>query len=339
MPVIEETLSKRFRLFTLSNTNGLRVKIFNYGGIITSILTPDIQGSFTDITLGFDKPEDYLTNAPYLGAIIGRYANRIAKAQFNLEGKTYKLANNDGQNHLHGGLKGFDKVFWDAEIKKEALELSHKSQAGEEGYPGHLEVRVTYQLSEDNDLQIDYWAKTDAPTVINLTNHSYFNLAGQGDSLSHKLMLNADRFTPVDEALIPTGELRHVGDTPFDFRQMHTIGGRIAEDNKQLTLAGGYDHNFVLNGDGLKLGARVLEESSGRTLELYTTQPGVQFYSGNMLPAMLGRGGLRYTKHSGFCLETQHFPDSPNQPAFPTARLNPDETYEHTTIFKFGVKN
>jgi aldose 1-epimerase len=298
-----------------------------------------------DVVLGFDHLDDYLGNDPFFGALVGRYANRIDKARFTLDGVEYKLAKNDGENSLHGGLKGFDKKAWKArEPSKDhpALELTYLSKDGEEGYPGNLNVKVVYTLTDSNELRIDYTATTDKNTVLNLTNHSYFNLAGQGsgDVLKHVLMINADRFTPIDAALTPTGELRSVAGTPLDFRKPTAIGARIDDDNEQLKFGKGYDHNFVLNhkGNDLTLAARVTEPQSGRVLEVLTTQPGVQLYTGNFLDGTIhGKGGKVYGRRSAFCLETQHFPDSPNQPKFPSTELKPGQTYHQTTIYKFSV--
>jgi len=332
-------------LYTLTNKNGVQVAITNYGGRVVSIRVPDRQGQMADIVLGFDNLDGYLGNDPYFGAIVGRYANRIAKGRFTLDGVEYKLALNDGPNSLHGGTKGFDKVVWKAmELAKEnsALELTYLSKDGEEGYPGNLSVKVTYTLSDENELWIDYRATTDKDTVLNLSNHSYFNLAGEGngDILQHLMMINADRFTPVDATLIPTGELRSVAATPFDFRHPTAIGARINDDNEQLKLGHGYDHNFVLDrkGSGLVLAARVVEPTSGRVLEVKTTQPGIQFYTGNFLDGTIhGKGGKVYGHRSAFCLETQHFPDSPNHPGFPSTELKPGQTFHQITVFKFST--
>jgi aldose 1-epimerase len=332
-------------LYTLTNSNGMRVGITNYGGRVVSILAPDWQGNLADVVLGFDDLDGYLGNNPYFGALVGRYANRIAKSKFTLDGVEYTLAQNDGPNSLHGGLKGFDKVVWTAqEIAKDhsILNLTYLSKDGEEGYPGNLSVKVTYTLTDKNELWIDYTATTDKDTVLNLTNHSYFNLAGEGngDILKHEMMINADRFTPVDATLIPTGELRNVEGTPFDFRKPTVIGARIDGSDEQLKLGRGYDHNFVLNrtGHGLTLAARVTEPNSGRVLEVLTTQPGIQFYTGNFLDGTVrGKGGKVYGHRFGFCLETQHFPDSPNQPGFPSAELKPGQTYHEITIYRFST--
>jgi aldose 1-epimerase len=328
-------------LFTLSSEAGLIAKITNYGGIIVSILAPDRHGQRVDVTLGFDSPASYFKKHPFFGALAGRYANRIANGKFTLNGVEYSLAVNNGPNHLHGGLHGFDKKVWQAETIGNSLRLTCISPDGEEGYPGTLAVTATYTLTDDNALHIDYTATTDRPTVINLTNHSYFNLAGGGDILGHELTLNADYFTPVNENLIPTGELRPVSNTPHDFTRPTPIGARINQADVQLQRAGGgYDHNFVLNaaGDLSMLSARAAEPQSGRTLEMYTTQPGVQLYTANAFDGTLsGKGGAAYPKHAGFCLETQHYPDSPNQPDFPPTVLNPGQTYWQSTIYKFGI--
>lgn len=331
-------------IYTLTNGAGIELKAIAYGGIITSLRVPDRNGRLDDIVLGFDRLEGYLADHPYFGAIIGRYGNRIAKGRFALEGRTYKLATNNGPNHLHGGNKGFDKVLWTAEpvSGRNALAFSRTSADGEEGYPGNLRVQVTYTLTEKNELIVDYRATTDKATPVNLTQHSYFNLAGHGsgDILGHQLMLNADRFIPVDETLIPTGELAPVADTPFDFRKATLIGARIKQENEQLKNGKGYDHTWVLNrqGTGRQLAARVIEPTTGRTMEIATTEPGIQFYSGNFLDGTLtGKGGAVYTHRTGFCLETQHFPDSPNQSKFPSTTLRPRREYRTSTVFTFGV--
>ena len=330
--------------FTLTNAGGIEVDAISYGGIITSLRVPDRDGRTGDIVLGFDSLDGYLKDDPFFGAIIGRYGNRIAKAAFTLDGKTYKLAANNGPNHLHGGVKGFDKVLWAAQPVpgRNAVTFSRTSPDGEEGYPGTLRVQVTYTLTDANELIVDYRATTDKATPVNLTQHSYFNLAGHasGDILGHQLMLNADRYTPVDATLIPTGELAPVAGTPFDFRRLTAIGARIGNDDPQLKHGGGYDHNWVLNraGTGRQLAARVVEPTTGRTMEIATTEPGMQFYSGNFLDGTLtGKGGAVYKHRTGFCLETQHFPDSPNQPDFPSTILRPGEEYRTSTVFTFGV--
>jgi aldose 1-epimerase len=333
-------------LYTLTNTGGMEVAITNYGGIVVSIKAPDRSGKFADVVLGFDTFDAYLNNTPFFGALVGRYGNRIAKARFTLDGHEYHLAANDNGNTLHGGLKGFDKRLWNAKdvSTKEvpALELTYLSKDGEEGFPGNLSVTVTYSLTPKNELKIDYAATTDKDTVLNLTNHSYFNLAGQGegDILSHLMMINGDRFTPVDATLIPTGELKSVAGTPLDFRKPTAIGARIDADDQQIKFGRGYDHNFVLNRKGgeLILAARVTEPSSGRVLEVLTTQPGLQFYTGNFLDGTIhGKVGKVYPRRSAFCMETQRFPDSPNQPRFPTTVLKPGKHFQSTTVFRFST--
>jgi aldose 1-epimerase len=333
-------------IYTLRNKNNVEARITNYGGIVVSLKTPDRNGAMADIVLGFDSLDGYLKEHPYFGAIIGRYGNRIARGRFTLDGAEYKLAANNGPNSLHGGVRGFDKVVWTARETQTggspALELIYVSRDGEEGYPGTLTAKVTYTLTDDDELRIDYLATTDKPTVVNLTNHSYFNLkgGGNGDILGHRLMINAERFTPVDSTLIPTGELKPVKGTPFDFTQPTPIGDRINANDPQIKAGGGYDHNFVLNrsGDGLSLAARVSEPTTGRSMEVTTTEPGVQFYSGNFLDGTItGRGGT-YQQRFGFCLETQHFPDSPNQAKFPSTVLRPGEEYRTTTVYKFGTE-
>ena len=336
---------RTIELYTLTNSQGMRVAITNYGGILVSILVPDRNGKPGDVVIGFDNLEGYLAKEPYFGALIGRYGNRIGNASFKLDGIEYKLPANDGPNSLHGGLRGFDKRVWTArEIQGEhpALELTYLSKDGEEGYPGNLSAKVVYSLTEDNALRIDYTATTDKDTVLNLTNHSYFNLAGagNGDILKHQIMINADRFTPIDSTLIPTSELRKVENTPFDFRKPALIGTRVDADDEQIKFGKGYDHNYVLNrsGAGLSLAARVTDSESGRVLEVRTTQPGLQFYTGNFLDGSIhGKGGKSYGRRSAFCLETQHFPDSPNQPSFPSTVLKPGETYRESTVFRFST--
>jgi len=333
-------------LYTLTNSHGVEVKAMNYGGIILSIRVPDRKGQLGDIVLGHETLEGYIPNPPFLGAIVGRYANRIAGGTFTLDGKAYNLPKNDGPNTLHGGIdKTFNKVVWDGEpLKgKTGVAFTYISKDGEEGFPGNLKVKVTYTLTNDNELVIEYEATTDKATPINLSQHSYFNLAGEGtsDILNHEIMVNADRFTPVDKNLIPTGELRPVKGTPFDFTTPTKIGARIDDNYDQLVLGHGYDHNWVLNrtGDGLTLAARVYEATSGRVLEVSTTQPGVQFYTGNFLDGTVtGKQGHVYKRRYGFCLETQHFPDSPNHPDFPSTILKPGETFRSKTVFKFSTK-
>jgi len=334
-------------IYTLTNANGIEAKITNYGGIIVSMKVPDKDGKLEDVVLGYDHLAGYLKKTPYFGCIVGRYCNRIANGKFSLPGVEYILAQNNGENHLHGGMKGFDKVVWDAEKVRHnddvGLKLTYLSKDGEEGYPGNLSVAVIYTLTNDNALTIDYSAITDKETVVNLTNHSYFNLAdcGQEDILGHEMMINANRFTPIDEGLIPTGEIGNVRGTPLDFTRAMTIGARIDQEDQQLTYGLGYDHNYVLNNsDGnLTLAARVYEPKTKRVMEVYTKEPGMQFYSGNFLDGSItGKGGVVYQKRHGFCLETQHFPDSPNKPNFPSTALKPGEEYKTTTIYQFSVK-
>jgi len=331
-------------IYTLRNANGMEARIITYGAILVSLKAPDKSGKLDDIVLGYDSLSQYIANSPYFGAIVGRYGNRIGKARFSLNGHEYTLAENNGPNSLHGGNKGFDKVVWnvnDADSKEgRSLALTYLSKDGEEGYPGNLSVEVIYTLNDSNELRIDYRATTDKPTVVNLTHHSYFNLAGagNGDILSHVLYIDADRFTPVDSTLIPTGELKPVKGTPLDFTKPVAIGARIDENNQQLKYGGGYDFNWVLNkkDSRLDLAARVEEKASGRAMEVYTTEPGLQFYSGNFLDGTItGKGGKKYGHRSGFCLETQHFPDSPNKANFPSTELDPGQIYSTTTIYKF----
>lgn len=330
--------------YTLKNAAGIEVKAMAYGGIITSLKVPDRSGNLGDIVLGFDRLDGYLEEHPFFGAIIGRYGNRIGNAQFTLDGRTYTLAKNNGPNHLHGGLKGFDKVLWTmaAVPGQNGVTFTRTSPDGEEGYPGNLAVKVTYTLTDDNKLIVDYEATTDKATPVNLTQHSYFNLAGEGsgDILGHELTINADRYTPVDDTLIPTGEIASVEGTPFDFRKPTAIGARINADHPQLKAGRGYDHNWVLNrsGEGLQLAARVVEPKTGRTLEVSTLEPGMQFYAGNFLDGSItGKGGHVYAHRTGFCLETQHYPDSPNKPDFPSTILRPGQQYKTRTVFTFGV--
>ncbi len=336
-------------LYTLQNAAGMEVTITNYGGIIVTMRVPDRNGKFDDVVLGYDSLAHYLKSTPYFGALIGRYGNRIDKGRFTLEGRAYQLTVNDGANHLHGGLKGFDKVVWDAEQVNapdgQSLVLSYLSKDGEEGYPGNLRAKVVYTLKAGNELVIDFSATTDRPTPINLTAHSYFNLAGatSGKSiLEHLMMIDADRYTPVDGGLIPTGELRDVTGTPMDFRTPTAIGSRIGAGDPQLHLGpGGYDHNWVLNSpqQSLTVNARVVEETTGRVLEVLSDQPGVQFYSGNFLDGTLvGKGGVKYEFRHGFCLEPQHFPDSPNKPGFPSVVLEPGQSYSSKIVYRFSTK-
>ena len=334
-------------LYTFRNSKGVQAAITNYGGRLVSLQCPDRSGKFEDVVLGFDRLDGYLSANPYFGAIVGRYANRIANGRFTLDGVSYHLAQNNGPNTLHGGLRGFDKVLWRAHqvstMDGPGLELTYLSKDGEEGFPGNLNVTVTYALGDDNALKIDYQATTDRDTVLNLTNHSYFDLSGQAASqiLQNRVMIAADQFTPVNANLIPTGELKSVEGTPFDFRKPKVIAARIDEKDPQLTFAKGYDHNFVLNhaGEGLRLAARVDDPNSGRVLEVLTTQPGVQFYTGNHLEGTVkGKGGIVYGFRSGFCMETQHFPDSPNHPSFPSTELKPGQHYHEITVFRFLVE-
>jgi aldose 1-epimerase len=334
-------------IYTLKNARGAEARITTYGGAVVSLKVPDRAGHVDDVVLGFDDIEGYQKTTTYIGALVGRYANRIAKGRFTLDGREYTLATNNGENHLHGGVRGFDKVVWKARPLAarggSALELTYLSKDGEEGYPGNLNVRVVYTLTDANELKIDYYATTDKDTVVNLTNHSYYNLAGQGsgDILGHLLTLNASRFTPTDAGAIPTGELRPVKGTPFDFTRPTAIGARIEQDEEQLKLGKGYDHNFVVNGRAgvLRLAARVTEPTTGRAMEVWTTEPGVQLYTGNFLDGSdVGKGGKPYRYRYGFCLETQHFPDSPNHPEFPSTVLRKGGRFRSTTVYKFSAR-
>lgn len=334
--------------YTLTNPSGVELAAVTYGGIVVSLKLPDRDGRLDDVVLGYDDLKGYLTDSPYFGAIVGRYANRIAGGRFELDDETYTLARNNGPNHLHGGERGFDKVVWDAEpfesIDGVGVVLTHVSPDGTEGYPGTLTAHVRYLLTADDRLVIDYEATTDRATPVNLSQHSYFNLGGHtpasGDVLDHVLTIRASRYTPVDSTLIPTGELAPVDETPFDFRAPTAIGARIELPDPQLRFGGGYDHNFVLDREsaGLILAARVQHPTTGRTFDLFTTEPGLQFYSGNFLDGSLtGKSSRVYGHRSGFCLETQHFPDSPNQPGFPPTILRPGEEYRSRTVLAFGV--
>jgi aldose 1-epimerase len=332
------------QIFTLTNEHGLEARISTYGGAVVSLKTPDRAGKMADIVLGFDSLEGYLNPAePYFGALIGRYGNRIGHAKFTLNGKQYTLPVNNGENTLHGGNKGFDKVVWTPrELPDGGLELTYTSKDGEEGFPGTLKTTVEYHLTAANELKIDYTATTDKDTVLNLTNHSYWNLkgAGNGTILDHVLTIKASKFTPVDSGLIPTGELKPVAGTPFDFTTPPVVGARIEQKDEQLKLGNGYDHNFVLDrsGSGLSLAARVEEPASGRVMEVETTEPAVQFYTGNFLDGTLkGKGGHVYQQRAALCLETQHYPDSPNKPSFPTTVLKAGQTYKSTTVYRFSV--
>jgi aldose 1-epimerase len=334
-------------LYTLTNAKGMTVKITNYGGIVTHLLAPDRNGKIEDIVLGYDSLAGYLKETPYFGALVGRYGNRIAKGKFTLDGKTYTLATNNGPNHLHGGLVGFDKVLWTVAdtTAPNVLKLRYLSKDGEEGYPGNLSVEVTYTLTDENVLRIDYRAATDQPTVVNLTNHTYFNLTGntRRDILDHELAIKAGRFVPVDKTLIPAGPLKPVQNTPFDFTTPHKIGERINADDEQIRFGGGYDHCWVFDqpatGTQLATVAEAYEPTSGRTLQVRTTEPAVQFYSGNFLDGTItGKGGVMYKHRYGFCLETEHYPDSPNRPDFPSVVLRPGQEYRTSTEYVFGSR-
>ena len=337
------------KLYTLENESDMTVLATNYGAIITSIIVPDRDGNLADVALGYDRVEDYINavDKPYFGAVVGRYGNRIAKGEFTLDGETYSLLKNNGENHLHGGAMGFDKVVWtvDEYVEGKSLTLSYLAKDKEEGYPGNLQLQITYTLRDDNSLVVDYYATADKATPVNVTQHTYFNLKGEGQGtiLDHELMLNAKKFTPVDETLIPTGEMPTVAGTPFDFTTAKSIGRDIGQQDEQLSFGLGYDHNWILDKDGkegeLSLAAQVHEPTSGRVMEIHTTEPGLQFYCGNFLDGRLkGKSGKPYIHRGGFCLETQHFPDSPNQTNFPSTILKPGDTYESRTVFKFSTK-
>ncbi len=337
---------KNVNIYEMTNSNGMIVSITNYGGIITSIKVEDKIGELSEVALGYSEIEKYLKNPNYFGAIIGRHANRIANGNFKLNEVDYSLAQNNNYNHLHGGIVGFDKVLWEADTftKENSAELvlTYLSKDGEEGYPGNLNVEVRYTLTNDNEINIDYKATTDKLTICNLTNHTYFNLLDGGESsvLNHKLKLNADYFTPITKFSIPIGEIRNVEDTPFDFRKSIEIGKNIENDDEQLKNASGYDHNYIINGEfgTLRKAAEVYEEKSGRILEVLTTEPGVQLYTGNFIDgALTGHNNIIYNKRNGFCLETQHYPDSPNNPKFPTVELRPNQIFSSKTIYKFSV--
>lgn len=332
-------------LYTLRNTLGAEAQIATYGGLVTSLKMPDRDGHYDDIVLGYDNLVGYLTNSPYFGALIGRYGNRIAKGKFTLDGAEYTLATNNYPNALHGGVQGFDKVVWKTEPVMSpngpSLVMKYTSKDGEEGYPGNLDVTAVYTLTERNELRLDYTAKTDKATVLNLTHHSYFNLAGRGDILGHEVMMVSDAFTPVDSTLIPTGEFRPVAGTPFDFNEPTSIGARINDADEQITFGGGYDHNWVIKKPMGILGlmARVNEPGTGRVLEVLSTEPGLQFYSGNFLDGTLtGKGGWTYQHRNGFCMEPQHYPDSPNKAHFPSVVLRPGQVYKSTIIYRFYAK-
>lgn len=333
-------------LFTLRNAKGMEAQIINYGGIVVSLKVPDRTGRFADVVLGYDKLEDYVKENPYFGCLVGRYGNRIGKGKFSLNGQVYNLATNNGPNHLHGGIKGFDKVLWKATAKEgktgPTLTLKYVSKDGEEGYPGNLSVTAVYTVTGKNELRLDYVAKTDKDTVCNLTHHSYFNLAGEGDILKHVVTIPADKFTPVDAGLITTGELRPVDGTPFDFRKPTAIGARVNDKDEQIKFGGGYDHNWVINRKkegALSLHARVVEPVTGRIMEVLSTEPGLQFYGGNFLDGkLIGKGGKAYQYRTGFCMEPQHYPDSPNRPEFPSVVLKPGQVYRNTIIYRFSAK-
>jgi aldose 1-epimerase len=335
---------KEVSLFSLRNSKGAEALICNYGGIVTSLKVPDRNGTLGDVVLGYDNLADYIKDSPYFGALIGRYGNRIARGKFTLDGKEYTLVTNNYPNALHGGRKGFDKVVWEPTVltgpEGPGLKLTYLSKDGEEGYPGNLSVTVVYTLTEDNALKVEYTASTDKDTVVNLTQHSYFNLAGKDSILNHAVMIPADKFTPVDSTLIPTGELRPVEGTPFDFRTPTVIGARIKQDDEQLKFGGGYDHNWVINKPMGEMGlmARVTEPTTGRVMEVLSTEPGLQFYSGNFLDGTLkGKGGWVYQFRSAFAMEPQHFPDSPNKPEFPSVVLKPGQVYHNAIIYKFST--
>jgi aldose 1-epimerase len=333
-------------IYTLTNRRSAQVRVITYGGAVVSLKVPDRRGHLDDVVLGFDDIAAYQRQTSYIGALIGRYGNRIARGRFTLDGVEYHLAVNNGENHLHGGIRGFDKVVWKARPLASrngaALELTYLSRDGEEGYPGNLSVRVVYTLTDANELRVDYSATTDKDTVVNLTQHNYYNLAGAGSSdiLGHWLTVNAARFTPTDAGAIPTGELRSVRGTPFDFTRQTAIGARINADDEQLKFGNGYDHNFVLDGraGALRRAAEVYEPTTGRVMEVWTTEPGMQLYTGNYLDGTPGKGGRAYPRRSAFCLETQHYPDSPNHPAFPSTVLRKGGRYRTTTVYKFSAR-
>jgi len=336
----------KITLYTLKNNNGMEMSIMNYGGVIVSMLAPDRNGIVEDITLGYDSLTDYEDNRHFFGALIGRYGNRIAKGRFTLDGKEYSLATNNGVNHLHGGIAGFDRVVWNIDVlssgENPSLLLTYLSKDGEEGYPGNLKVEVTYTLTEDNEVRIEYKATTDKKTIVNLTQHTYFNLTGnvKGNILGHELMMASDRFLPVDSTLIPTGELKSVLGTPFDFNASTAIGTRIANVDEQLKFGQGYDHCWILTdaSNSLKKVSSLYEPVSGRQIDIYTTEPALQFYSGNFLnDKVIGKGGTVFNQRSALCLETQHYPDSPNRPSFPSVQLDPQATYNSVTVYKFSV--
>lgn len=329
-------------LFRIGQKDGCHVYITNFGAAVVSVWTPDKKGNFGDIVLGYENLQGYEECTESLGVVVGRHANRLGGASFSIDEEVFTLVANDGVNHIHGGVKGFGKVVWDAEFiqgrEQKALELSYLSPHGEEGYPGNLQVRVVYDLTKDGKLWIDYWACSDRDTIVNLTNHSYFNLAGQGSILDHQLLIEADFYTPIDEQSLPTGEIRKVEATPFDFRRLKRIGSGIEGDHEQLKFGSGYDHNWVLRDQGqLKKAARVEHQASGRALEVYTTKPGIQFYSGNFLGGFAGKDGIKYENRSGFCLEAQYFPNSIAYPHFPQALLRAGDLYTHSTVYHFTL--
>src|SRR5215471_11105245 len=331
-------------IYTLTNDKGMQARILTYGGALVSLTAPDKDGKYGDVLMAMDDLDGMRQQDNFFGALIGRYGNRIGKAQFVLDGQTYKLPANNGANTLHGGPEGFDKKVWAAKsgptTEGPSLELTYTSKDGEMGFPGTLTAKVVYTLTQNNALRIDYTATTDKPTVVNLTNHAYFNLAGEGDILAHEVMINADRFTPVDEGLIPTGELKPVKGTPFDFTSATAIGGRINQDDEQLKFGKGYDHNWVLNKSDASMtkAAEVHDPKSGRVMEVWTTEPGLQFYTGNFLNGSLHGKGRTFAQRNAFCMETQHFPDSPNKPDFPSTKLQPGQTYHTTTVYRFSAR-
>lgn len=341
-----ETKDKEIYIYTLSNEKESMVRITNYGGIVLSVSTADKDGVLDDVVLGFDDFNDYMINGVYFGAVIGRYANRIEDATIEVENKVYKLAKNDGNNHLHGGNIGFNKVIWNSEIKSddigEYLQLSYLSKDGEENYPGNLKVVVNYRLTHDNELIINYFAETDKATVINLTNHSYFNLGGHssGDILKHKLKICGEKITVANKESIPTGEIRNIKNTPMDFTEFKEVGKDIECDYDQINFGKGYDHNWIIDGtEGeLRKAAELVDDKTGRVMEVFTTKPGMQFYSGNFLDgSQIGKGGVKYDIRAGLCLETQYYPDSLNHEGFSNVILKPGEKYNHTTVYKFGT--
>jgi len=338
---------KAVSLFTIKNSKGMVAEITDYGATLVALKVKNNKGEFSDVVLGYDKLEDYREHINFFGATIGRFANRIENSNFELNGVNYKVAKNDGENHLHGGIVGFDKVVWEktpeSQEYNQSIEFSYLSKDGEEGYPGNLNVKVKYTVTEEDELKIEYYAISDKDTIINLTNHSYFNLSGQGsgDVLKHKIMINADKFTINDKYSIPTGEIATVNNTPMDFRKLTYIGENISSSYEQIVFGGGYDHNWIINNGGHKLAkaAEVFDEKSGRVMEVYTTKPGIQFYSGNFIKGVeTGKGGTSYMKRSGLCLETQYFPNSVKHQNFPSPILKANEKYEHSTVYKFSAK-